>query len=33
MRAMVHQFTLPTGIVAFETMRDQDGLALSSRNR
>ncbi|CCD40126.1 Pantoate--beta-alanine ligase [Candidatus Paraburkholderia kirkii UZHbot1] len=32
-RAMCHQFALPTEIVAAETVRDQDGLALSSRNR
>ncbi|WP_250501801.1 pantoate--beta-alanine ligase [Caballeronia sp. AZ7_KS35] len=32
-RAMCHQFALPTEIVAAETVRDDDGLALSSRNR
>ncbi|CAH2782004.1 MAG: Pantoate--beta-alanine ligase (EC [uncultured Caballeronia sp.] len=32
-RAMCHQFALPTEIIAAETVRDQDGLALSSRNR
>jgi pantoate--beta-alanine ligase len=32
-RAMCNQFALPTEIVAAETVRDQDGLALSSRNR
>ncbi|MBC8640131.1 pantoate--beta-alanine ligase [Caballeronia sp. EK] len=32
-RAMCHQFALPTEIVAAETVRDGDGLALSSRNR
>ncbi|AET88447.1 pantoate--beta-alanine ligase [Caballeronia cordobensis] len=32
-RAMCHQFALPTEIVAAETVRDEDGLALSSRNR
>jgi len=31
-RRMVRQFLLPIGIVAGETMRAQDGLALSSRN-
>jgi pantoate--beta-alanine ligase len=30
---MCHQFALPTEIVAAETVRDEDGLALSSRNR
>ncbi|WP_429270552.1 pantoate--beta-alanine ligase [Paraburkholderia sp. EB58] len=32
-RQMCHQFALPTEIVAAETVRDTDGLALSSRNR
>ncbi|BBU26879.1 pantothenate synthetase [Burkholderia sp. THE68] len=32
-RAMCHQFALPTEIIAAETVRDEDGLALSSRNR
>jgi len=32
-RAMCNQFALPTEIVAAETVRDADGLALSSRNR
>jgi pantoate--beta-alanine ligase len=32
-RAMCHQFALPTEIIAAETVRDTDGLALSSRNR
>ncbi|ACC71372.1 pantoate--beta-alanine ligase [Paraburkholderia phymatum] len=32
-RAMTEQFALPTDIVAAETVRDTDGLALSSRNR
>ncbi|SAK58733.1 pantoate--beta-alanine ligase [Caballeronia ptereochthonis] len=32
-RAMCHQFALPTEIVAAETVRDESGLALSSRNR
>ncbi|PLZ00495.1 pantoate--beta-alanine ligase [Burkholderia sp. WAC0059] len=32
-RAMCQQFALPTDIVAAETVRDADGLALSSRNR
>jgi len=32
-RRMAHQFALPTDIVAAETVRDHDGLALSSRNR
>ena len=32
-RAMCRQFSLPTEIVAHETVRDPDGLALSSRNR
>ncbi|KIG04116.1 pantoate--beta-alanine ligase [Caballeronia concitans] len=32
-RQMCHQFALPTEIVAAETVRDDDGLALSSRNR
>jgi pantoate--beta-alanine ligase len=31
-RDMVRQFNLPTGIVAGETLRDADGLAMSSRN-
>jgi pantoate--beta-alanine ligase len=31
-RAMVQQFALPVTIVAGETVRDRDGLALSSRN-
>jgi pantoate--beta-alanine ligase len=32
-RRMCHQFALQTDIVAAETVRDADGLALSSRNR
>ncbi len=32
-RQMCHQFALQTDIVAAETVRDADGLALSSRNR
>ncbi|RDU96588.1 pantoate--beta-alanine ligase [Trinickia dinghuensis] len=32
-RQMCGQFALPTDIVAAETVRDTDGLALSSRNR
>ena len=32
-RRMAHQFALPTDIIAAETVRDTDGLALSSRNR
>jgi pantoate--beta-alanine ligase len=32
-RAMCNQFALPTEIIAAETVRDDDGLALSSRNR
>jgi pantoate--beta-alanine ligase len=32
-RAMCQQFALPTEIIAAETVRDEDGLALSSRNR
>jgi pantoate--beta-alanine ligase len=32
-RNMCRQFALPTEIVAHETVRDPDGLALSSRNR
>jgi pantoate--beta-alanine ligase len=32
-RAMTEQFALPCDIVAAETVRDTDGLALSSRNR
>ncbi|MFL9903734.1 pantoate--beta-alanine ligase [Paraburkholderia fungorum] len=32
-RSMCHQFALPTDIIAAETVRDADGLALSSRNR
>jgi pantoate--beta-alanine ligase len=32
-RAMTEQFALPTDIIAAETIRDTDGLALSSRNR
>ena len=32
-RAMCRQFALPTEIVPHETVRDADGLALSSRNR
>src|SRR5215472_11399628 len=32
-RAMTEQFALPTDIIAAETIRDNDGLALSSRNR
>ncbi|HWX12424.1 MAG TPA: pantoate--beta-alanine ligase [Trinickia sp.] len=32
-RQMCHQFALQTDIVAAETVRDDDGLALSSRNR
>ncbi|KMY85387.1 Pantoate-beta-alanine ligase [Candidatus Paraburkholderia calva] len=31
--AMCNQFALPTEIVAAETVRDENGLALSSRNR
>lgn len=31
-RQMAHQFALPVEIVAGETIRDHDGLALSSRN-
>jgi len=31
-RQMAHQFALPVEIVAGETIRDDDGLALSSRN-
>lgn len=33
MRAMCRQFQLPVEIIAHETVRDEDGLALSSRNR
>ncbi|WP_176059859.1 pantoate--beta-alanine ligase [Paraburkholderia sp. BCC1876] len=32
-RRMCNQFALPTDIIAAETIRDADGLALSSRNR
>jgi pantoate--beta-alanine ligase len=32
-RQMCNQFALPTEVVAAETVRDTDGLALSSRNR
>ncbi len=32
-RAMCNQFALPTEIVAAETVREENGLALSSRNR
>ena len=32
-RNMCRQFTLPTEIIPHETVRDTDGLALSSRNR
>ncbi|MEX3606437.1 MAG: pantoate--beta-alanine ligase [Burkholderia sp.] len=32
-RRMCHQLALPVDIVAAETVRDEDGLALSSRNR
>ncbi len=32
-RAMCRQFQLPVEIIAHETVRDNDGLALSSRNR
>jgi len=32
-RNMCRQFALPTEIVAHETVRDPDGLAMSSRNR
>jgi pantoate--beta-alanine ligase len=32
-RRMAQQFALPTDIIAAETVRDDDGLALSSRNR
>ncbi|MGH8778941.1 pantoate--beta-alanine ligase [Paraburkholderia sp.] len=32
-RQMCNQFALPTDIIAAETIRDTDGLALSSRNR
>ena len=31
-RGMVRQFDIPTGIVAGETVREPDGLAMSSRN-
>jgi pantoate--beta-alanine ligase len=32
-RKLAQQFALPTDIIAAETVRDSDGLALSSRNR
>ena len=32
-RRMCEQFSIPTQIIPAETVRDQDGLALSSRNR
>jgi pantoate--beta-alanine ligase len=32
-RRMCNQFALPIDIIAAETVRDNDGLALSSRNR
>jgi len=32
-RQMFHQFALPMDVIAAETVRDADGLALSSRNR
>jgi len=32
-RSMCRQFQLPVNILAHETVRDEDGLALSSRNR
>ncbi|RQH05071.1 pantoate--beta-alanine ligase [Paraburkholderia dinghuensis] len=32
-RQMCHQFALPMDVIAAETVRDADGLALSSRNR
>ncbi|GAB7538932.1 pantoate--beta-alanine ligase [Burkholderia sp. 22PA0106] len=32
-RRMCHQLALPVDIVAAETVRDEDGLAMSSRNR
>ena len=32
-RAMCQQFALPSEVIAAETVRDTDGLALSSRNR
>jgi pantoate--beta-alanine ligase len=32
-RNMCHQFALPTAVIAGETVRETDGLALSSRNR
>ncbi|GAB5100786.1 MULTISPECIES: pantoate--beta-alanine ligase [unclassified Caballeronia] len=32
-RQMCHQFALPTEIIAAETVREENGLALSSRNR
>jgi pantothenate synthetase len=32
-RQMCHQFALPTEAIAAKTVRDTDGLALSSRNR